>query len=175
MKNIELFKVIITNGILDIDSKYWINQFYHHKSHNPSVVKSNRGGYQSKNDINLLREFFPLVQIVNNLIFSCVENPNLKLTELWFNINSPGSFNRMHDHGGFVSQNSPELSGVIYLQVPKNSGNIVFYSPIGTNHNHEFSPLLNEFFLFPQWLRHSVDPNLSKEDRISIAFNYHLF
>ena len=169
---IELFKISVTTGVLDIDSEYWINQFYQHKSQNLSAKKSNKGGYQSESNLYYFKEFFPLVKIINNLFFSFEENPNLKLIELWFNINPPGTFNRIHDHGFLVTENSPNLSGVIYLKTPPNSGDIVFYNPVNSNLFYPFSPSLKQYFLFPKWLKHSVDANLSQEDRISIAFNY---
>lgn len=34
-----------------------------------------------------------------------------------------------------------------------------------------FRPEDNYLFLFPAWLKHSVTPNLSQEERISISFN----
>jgi hypothetical protein len=171
-ETIELLKITINTGVLSLDSEYWINQFYQYKSQNPSVKKSNKGGYQSESNIHYLKEFFPLVKIINNLFFGFIEDPNIKLTELWFNINPPGTFNRIHDHGPFITKTTLELSGAIYLKTPPNSGDIIFYNPLNSNDFHSFFPSLNRYFLFPRWLKHSVDVNLSQEDRISIAFNF---
>jgi hypothetical protein len=30
----------------------------------------------------------------------------------------------------------------------------------------------NALYVFPGWLKHSVQPNLTKEDRLSVSFNY---
>ena len=32
-------------------------------------------------------------------------------------------------------------------------------------------PIANQLLMFPGWLKHRVEPNLGKENRISISFN----
>jgi uncharacterized protein (TIGR02466 family) len=173
MDKINFFEIsIYTGDILDFDKDYWINIFYEHKSNNFSAHKSNVGGYQSENTLHLNKTYFPLVKICDKLISNITEDPNIKLTDLWFNINHPTTFNKIHDHGPFMGPNPPSISGVLYLKVPSNSGNIIFYNPLNINHNQEFLTPENRYFLFPRWLPHSVNPNLSEEDRISLAFNY---
>ena len=36
----------------------------------------------------------------------------------------------------------------------------------------KYSPKENLCLLFPSYLKHYVEPNLNKKDRISISFNY---
>lgn len=102
----------------------------------------------------------------------------------WFHINTPGSWFNRHDHYGAL------ISGVVYLQVPKNSGNILFHCPFDarkiTNTFFEFNkdretpynfnaihytPEKSKMFLFESWLNHSVLINESNENRIAVAFN----
>ena len=80
-----------------------------------------------------------------------------------------------------------KLSGVFYVKIPKNSGDLIFVNeteiPCFIDHNNitEFNnynsfkwsikPEENVLYLFPSWLGHYVNPNLSKEKRISISFN----
>ena len=90
-------------------------------------------------------------------------------------------FNLPHNHGADL------VSGVFYVKVPENSGNIVFQNSsefLQFNNDNiknfneynsttwSFIPKNQELFLFPSWINHYVQPNLNKkEKRISIAFN----
>lgn len=102
----------------------------------------------------------------------------------WLQLYPPGAdFNR-HDHYGAL------ISGCYYLQVPENSGDIVFFNPIETRRvtdvffntlkkedngynfysvNH--TPVKGELILFESWLHHSVTVNKSDKNRIAISFN----
>ena len=96
-----------------------------------------------------------------------------------YNVNSLGSFNKPHDHYGDV------ISGVYYISIPENSGSIVFinkdlnnfYTSIDkyneyNSSNWTIAPEENKCILFPSYLKHYVEPNLNKKERISISFNY---
>ena len=91
---------------------------------------------------------------------------------MWGNISSFTHSNQIHNHITSLTFSDQQLSGVVYLKVPKNSGKILFYNPFNVNIQYCFTPKENEIFLFPSVLYHSVEPNLSQEDRISIAFNF---
>jgi uncharacterized protein (TIGR02466 family) len=106
------------------------------------------------------------------------------MSNLWINVNKPGCSNKSHMHPQAI------ISGVYYISVPKNSGDLIFENPIGNlmssylpkayvnsydRYNSSawnVSPKDGFLVLFPSWLGHSVDVNNSKEDRISISFNY---
>lgn len=84
------------------------------------------------------------------------------ITRAWFNVNGPGHSNRMHRH------HVGETSAVLYVQVPENSGRIVFqqgrvFNPI--------QPIAGKLLVFPSDLMHEVEQNKSQENRISMAFN----
>lgn len=108
--------------------------------------------------------------------------PTQKVNQMWININGNKDFNVPHVH-----LNS-HFSGVMYSKIPKNSGKLVFKNGFEgmyylwdnlkrkktTEHNsyaYEIMPKENELYIFPSWLEHSVEPNLSNEDRISISFD----
>lgn len=107
----------------------------------------------------------------------------LNISTIWANINGYKDFNLQHNHGTSI------LSGVYYLDVPENSGNLVFVNPaiemlglqddfLASKHTTFTSskctmiPNEDDLFLFPSWLNHYVLPNLNKtKKRVSLAFN----
>jgi uncharacterized protein (TIGR02466 family) len=112
------------------------------------------------------------------------------MNALWFMINSKGGYN--HKHGHFDKADCA-LSGVFWIKVPKNSGDIVFYNPeeycnyqldksysniikniFNQKNSYSISPQEGKVILFPSHLDHSVEVNNSNEDRISISFNINI-
>jgi len=102
----------------------------------------------------------------------------------WLQFNQPGSYFVRHDHYGAL------ISGVLYLNVPEKSGNILFHNPLEQrrvtntffekikieendyNYNHIiYEPVVGEILMFESWLQHTVQQNRSEENRISVGFN----
>ena len=95
----------------------------------------------------------------------------LPLDEFWFNIAAPGESTGWHDHKG-----RSELSGVYYLQVPDNSGDIHFRKKIDDEtFEWEMKSQTGKLILFDSNIEHSVPENKSNKNRISIAFNLFSF
>lgn len=108
---------------------------------------------------------------------------NLQIRQYWANVNAPYEYNMRHNH-------SPNhLSGVYYVRVPANSGNIRFfderrtktvtdpYSAVETDLSkscYTLEPTEGMLLIFPSWLDHIVGQNRSDETRISISFNIDL-
>ncbi len=91
----------------------------------------------------------------------------LPMDEFWFNIAAPGESTGWHDH-----KERSELSGVYYLYVPDNSGDIYFRKNIDDkNFEWKMKSQTGKLILFDSCIEHSVPENKSKENRISIAFN----
>ena len=149
--------------------------------------KSNPTGFQSS-DLKLDDVFKEVVDGMGPSLESFFNqykiNKSLKLSNFWFNINGYKDYNKPHDHPCCL------ISGVFFIDVNKNSGDIVFHNPQhpglydkGLSSVSEYntfnsqtwhiSPTKNLLILFPSWLFHSVEPNLSKKNRISISFNFH--
>ena len=89
------------------------------------------------------------------------------MDEFWFNIARPGESTGWHDH-----KDRSVLSGVYYLKVPDNAGDILFRKRdkdkiVEWNIRSETGKLI----LFHSNIEHSVTINKSNHDRISIAFN----
>ena len=93
----------------------------------------------------------------------------------------------MHSHP------TNDLSGVIWLNAPKDSGRIVFVSPFNfksykemssytddfkksfnIDESYYFNPIAGRILVFPSHLQHEVLENKSNEDRISVSFNIRL-
>jgi len=144
-----------------------------------SVVKSNRGGWQSelydsKNDM-----FEPLIKEITEF---CSHLPlNIKeiiIPQLWVNVNKKGNWNIIHQHAQY------DLSGTYYVKVPKDSGRLTFRDP-------RPAAISNKFFvdrfdkgeftnvnvmegllgIWPAYLDHFVEPSNTDEERISISFD----
>jgi uncharacterized protein (TIGR02466 family) len=158
------------------------------KDNTKGVNISNRGGWHSS-EILLpmpqdLRSLFSNLEVfVNENCFKEMGVPNLKFGNFWVNVNTPNSYNLAHDH-----QNSI-LSGVYYVSVPHdNMGDLVLHrgdtaeyflksdvERIGTKTNSFVAvkkPLESFFYIFPSWVKHHVESNISQGDRVSIAFNF---
>ena len=109
------------------------------------------------------------------------------LQNSWCNIHGPNERSQIHYHGNSL------LSGVYYPILPKNSGDIAFHKVgIYTNifhqsirfeydeHNNitaeQYVVELEEgaIVIFPSHLEHSVQKNLSNENRYSLAFNFYV-
>jgi len=107
----------------------------------------------------------------------------VKITNMWSIINKKDSFNQKHQHG------NSNISAAYYVAAPESCGDIVFYDPRPAavySHPISKSPnILNAtinsikpeeglLVLFPSYLEHSVNPNLSGEKRVVISFNISL-
>ena len=158
--------------IENLDCDYWINKVYEFKKYNPnSVSKSNRGGWQSEDIVAKTFEFQDLTNLILSTSKPIHNSNNYMIEAMWINISSFGCYNTLHCHEDqmFGSRN---LSGVLYLKVPKNSGKIIFTDPFDFNKVNKIHVEEKTILLFPDVLYHMVEPNLNQEDRISIAFNF---
>tara|TARA_Y100000004_G_scaffold195987_1_gene264590 strand:+ start:2502 stop:3113 length:612 start_codon:yes stop_codon:yes gene_type:complete len=150
---------------------------------------SNSGGYQSNaftiKDPLVYKFWFEILPTIQNMLslYNIGYNYDTNIDNLWFNVNRKHNYNHIHMHPG------SEFSGVYYLEAPTDCGNLTFYNPnkalnnvVFYNRNfgtyNEFNslqyhvkPKKNLLVLFPAFLEHSVDMNLSDEPRISLAFN----
>ena len=159
------------------DQKELIKSVEHFSKNNKSIDVSNVGGYQYDNfkDQKLSAQIISRIPRVEKNKFI---NPTI---HMWLNVNSKGDSNIRHTH----FNSSILLSGVFYVKVPPNSGNIRFYDPRGISiHNHpdnryyfdgtEYNYITPEdgmLLFFPSWFEHSVEENKSDEERMSIGFN----
>lgn len=173
-----IFQVPLWGFILN-DHKYQSSNYIECldilESNEPSTRKSNFGGYQTRDNLHetepVLKEWIGAIEKIGNKIISEYGGSQLRMTELWGNINYKYNHNGAHTHGGI-------LSGVFYLQTPQNCGKLVFCNPAVRSDGHILRasnfPIVPEqlaLIVFPSWLEHYVEPNLSDQRRISLSFN----
>lgn len=113
------------------------------------------------------------------------KNVNFKIINSWINIHKKGDWSQSHLH-----KNSC-FSGVYYLNVPENSGNISFDKTIVLNnlststisYDYDEANYINAdkvkfkveeglILFFPSTIYHNVDKSNSIEERYSLAFNF---
>lgn len=106
----------------------------------------------------------------------------LALDSLWINVMDKGAVHAAHIHPHAV------ISGTYYVTVPDKAGAIRFEDPRlamlmaapakkarAKPANRPFvsvTPKPGMLLLWESWLRHGVEPNRAKGQRISISFNY---
>ena len=151
----------------------------------PGKVRSNRGGWQSDTDLWNQKIFNPLLEKATSIAQSIIadisqERPQMVIRSMWGNINPKGGMNFTHIHP------SGWMSGVYYIQLPKDNDTIVFEDPrparmmdfqrsfLSKDEYFDCSVEVGDLLLFPSWLPHFVTPNTSNENRISISFNIEL-
>jgi len=83
----------------------------------------------------------------------------------WFNYMPPGAVTTVHSHDDFDEL----LSGVYYVSVPRNSGNLIIHQG---NKQHVITPQEGMFVFFAPDAVHEVSENLSTSDRLSIGINF---
>jgi uncharacterized protein (TIGR02466 family) len=162
-----------------------------------AVNKSNTAALGSWHSATALQKnpaYEPLLTEVNGVLGRISEELNyatdqaLKVSSMWSIINPPGNGNRAHIHPGSL------WSGVYYVQSADSGGKIEFIDPrtvlIMNQPKYEekkkrprdcwtkvtYKPVSGRMLIFPAWLYHGVDPNLSKKtgragDRVIISFN----
>ncbi len=152
------------------------------------------GGWHSHNNLHKEEAFKCLVDEIDSATQRmCDEmgydpSRRLKIGTMWSIINPPGAANRAHVHPGCL------WSGVYYIQAPEDCGRIEFVEPRTVHLMNQprykpnakrqrdywtkvrFLPQPGRMIIFPAWLYHAADPNLTKEtgdaaNRIIISFN----
>ena len=151
------------------------------------VSRSNLGGWHSDDFRNPEPQFEILWNNIDTFVNQFHESMglmgNVYISSLWFNVNSFGSSNAPHVHpnsmwSGVYYIKTPEECGCLGFQNPNVVNNWVFPQKIMTEksdkmfkNNIIMTPEKNVLYIFPGWLSHFVDANMSQEKRISLSFN----
>ena len=186
-----IFSTPIWTTIIDnyenINTKMYNFIYSQKKTDEKGKEISNNKGWHSQN-FNLNNEnviFF--VNSISSKIKKAMDdmgwdhlNNKIHLSNMWSIINNTGASNTMHMHSNCF------LSAAYYVKAPINCGEIVFYdhrqarlvrkpkNKIINNLNAEeikIEPKDGLLVLFPNYLYHSVNENLSNEERVVISFN----
>ena len=159
------------------------------------ITKSIIGGWHSADDVHTWRypEVDRLIDFISDAVTELTKISTgvaeAKLSAdttyiAWANILREGGYNKAHTHPGSA------WSGVYYIEagiddnpdIPEDAGCIEFFDP---RHGIEmvpvpgnpfgqriwFPPENGRLLCFPAWLRHTVNPYMGKQERVSIAFN----
>ncbi len=157
------------------------------KKDESGIQRSNNKGWHSK-DFNM-KETAPK-NFINNISSSIEkvmtdmnwdkEKQTVKISNMWAIINTGGSTNSRHQHSNST------ISAAYYVRAPENCGDIVFYDPrpapvfcypaaVSSNllnaQVNSITPKEGALILFPSYIDHSVNENLSNDERIVISFN----
>lgn len=154
---------LLTDKTVDVGSKFQTEQTLHNRPEMSELVEFVGGA------VNSVLEFLK------------VRHDGFNITGCWANVGAPGSPHKMHSHPNNF------LSAVYYVSAPEGGNAISFHDPrpqpaiIAPPHlemvaaNASKADLKVEegdLVIFPAWLFHSVPINRSRQNRISIAFNF---
>jgi len=142
-------------------------------------------GWQSEQALHLRDEFQELISCVNDatksvLRFLRIGQEAFEITGCWATVLAKGALHKAHSHPNNF------LSGVYYVRVQPGADTINFHDP--RRQTYVIRPPVVELtaentdqvvvrvtngtlLMFPSYLEHSVDGNMSEEERISISFN----
>ena len=147
-------------------------------------------GYSSFNNASLVdnpdfKEFYDLVTPLITEFFEQLNFPeaspfvnNWSFENSWASIYPQGAWVPSHNHG------SSHWSGVYYVKAEPGCGNLIFvdpkeYSlsnePANTkwrgNNRHIMPAVSGKLYMFPGYVKHESEPNMSGEERVIISFN----
>jgi len=181
------FPTVIWSAMIHLVDNTEVKRWaYEKQKQDKGRVISNYKGYQ-RNDIlpGECLEIDKLVAHLNTEVNACAKQvglPEIELYNIWININPQGSYNQLHHHMDSI------LSGVYYVDAKPEQGNIQFERNDGaeyhipaevlqpatyyTSTRATYAAKSGALYIFPGWLKHSVEGNQTNTDRISISFNY---
>ena len=113
------------------------------------------------------------------------DDARFEMQNSWGVKHEPNDWAQEHDHSNSY------VSGIVYLDVTPDSGNLVLHkerlwqnifprsiyvnydnSTLANCYELQFVPRVGDIFLFPSQVGHSVKKNLSSQDRYCVAFNF---
>ena len=111
-----------------------------------------------------LPEIEPLIRTVEDAARRILQRRGPLQTGFWFNRMKPGDVTTLHCH----DDDDELLSAVYYLNVPSNSGRLLFHMGSSTL---GLAPDAGTLLLFPPDLLHEVERHRGEGTRLSVAFN----
>ncbi len=154
-------------------------------SENPVPELARGQSWQSEQSLHQREQLGELVVCIRHaartvLRFLRIGYDAFEITACWANVNAPGAAHQAHSHPNNF------LSGSYYVQTQPGADTINFHDP--RVQTAVLRPPVTELsaenadqavlrvrdgslLLFPAYLEHSVDPNRSERNRISLSFN----
>ncbi|VAW98329.1 hypothetical protein MNBD_GAMMA23-62 [hydrothermal vent metagenome] len=116
-------------------------------------------------DKERIPELTPILEFANQCAKKTLSlSKNLDIG-FWFNDMPPNSVTTAHTHDDYDEM----LSGVYYVSVPQNAGNLVLFS---NNDKKIVTPQEGRLILFKADCLHEVSINNSEQHRLSIGMNF---
>ena len=183
----------VKSALVNIQSSndYGEVSYLHPEARKQKSVNKNDSMYLIKYDLigkyNLVNLKQRIIETTTNYVTStmwsrlCGERWRVNIKNSWMNIQGKDRHHEWHCHPGY------QVSGVYYMRVSPDQGGIQFLNPNNIiqscnfpentktcPQSMEFIPCDGELILFPSWLMHNTCPNVTDEERISVAFNIDL-
>lgn len=102
-------------------------------------------------------------------------NYDFRIDSSWLTLNHRNHYSHAHHHG------DSDISGVYYVKTNGEDGELVFENPnrlVSTSYllntwqeSMHHKPEVGKLILFPGWMVHRVEKNLTDNERISFSFN----
>ena len=172
---------------INLELSKYIYELY--KSDKDGVERSNVQGWHSKSfkfekdniPSNFVKNIHKYVKkvIINGYGWKYISE-KIGVTEMWAIINGKNTYNQLHNH------TNSYLSAAYYVKAPEKCGNIQFFDPNEVKKfrhpqvenrtdlsafGYSVKPIEGNLLVFPSYLYHSVEKNLSEKDRVVISFN----
>ena len=147
-------------------------------------------GWHSSDQLHRHAEMEEFVEVLEQNIAEVLRSYKLdaaqaevELASCWAMVNGKLASGVVHCHPNSF------LSGVYYVNTTEKTGNIFFQDPRPaasmsacpvtefmpwTIRQVSYQPVPGGMLIFPGWLYHGVEPNLSDAPRVSLSFNYRL-
>ncbi len=148
---------------------------------------SNILGWHSTSNLHQRESFADLVRSIDRNVLEVatflkwdLQKISTNITTCWAMVNGKFASNALHNHPNSI------LSGVYYLKTPEKCGVLSFTDPrsaarmlnppitefnLWTLPKISYQPEVGTMLLFPSWLMHGVETNMSEDVRISVSFN----
>jgi hypothetical protein len=174
IEKIELFPTILYKKKLELDNRHMCNRLYSLRSSQNYYIKDSNP-WQSGRDLQNDVDFNDLtVEIKKSMSEFFISGCNI--LQMWGSIYETGQYNNIHNHPPLNASYyaNPLWVGVYYLKTENNTGGLNIHSPVNVSNKETLYPEPGDLYIFNSTTYHSVHPNQSTEDRISVAFNLEL-
>lgn len=165
------------------DKHYIFSTDYHLANSENGYISKNR---QLLNDVNLTGLRDTIDEHVNNFVkevFNPKDDVEFYMTSSW------AMKHRHKDHANSHYHVNSIISGIVYLNVDDESGDLIFVNRNSTTHYPQLQipsekntmytntreyvkPKNNQIVIFPSHISHAVNYNESSIERYCVAFNY---
>lgn len=184
MEPLNSFSPIIWKGHFPGDLSAVRDRAYHllHTSQHLNSFLTTDGGVSSVEDTDGPHMWPESVELIDWLTRNAVEtlkawnffHTNTYIDGSWVNLHPPGAWTKEHSHGNSA------ISVAVYLDQPENGGNLevqdpLFYHWSGYPKENELWKEVEvkpgDVLMFPGWLVHRTQRNLSQSNRVVMSMN----